>query len=58
MSWRTCATTSSSILAGVLQPKAGLKSGGKPPLPPTIALAPLRGDGEGPFCKVAVQSLV
>ena len=39
------------------QPKAGLKRGGKPP-PPTVATAPLRADGEGPFSKDTVQSLL
>ena len=40
----------------LLQPRAAFKSRGKSP--PTVATAPLRAYGEGPFSKVTVQSLL
>ena len=44
-------------VGGLPQPKAELKSGGKPPPPSPVAMAPFLSDGEGPFCKVAVRCL-
>ena len=54
----TSATITSTIPEGgpCCSLRHGFKAEEHPP--PTVATAPLRADGEGPFSKVTVQSLV